>query len=89
MGTLLHYFFLSPLRTNNYLAPLIQKGAKNTINIHTEHFLDNMVLLPKCEKEQRCIADCLLALDEHLAVEKEYAALLKEQKAYLLQQMFV
>ncbi|PNE25788.1 hypothetical protein BHU11_10755 [Tannerella sp. oral taxon 808] len=89
VGTLLHYFFLSPLRTNNYLAPLIQKGAKNTINIHTEHFLDNMVLLPKCEKEQRCIADCLLALDEHLAIEKEYAALLQKQKAYLLQQMFV
>ena len=89
VGTLLHYFFLSPLRANNYLAPLIQKGAKNTINIRTDHFLDNVVLLPKEEKELRCIADCLLALDERLSVEKEYVELLKQQKAYLLRQMFI
>mgnify|MGYP001643196614 CR=1 FL=1 len=89
VGTLLHYFFLSPLRANNYLAPLIQKGAKNTINIRTDHFLDNVVLLPKEEKELRCIADCLLALDERLSVEKEYAEQLKQQKAYLLRQMFI
>ena len=89
VGTLLHYFFLSPLRANNYLAPLIQKGAKNTINIRTDHFLDNVVLLPKDEKELRCIADCLLALDEHLSVEREYAEQLKQQKAYLLRQMFI
>ena len=89
VGTLLHYFFLSPLRVNNYLAPLIQKGAKNTINIRTDHFLDNVVLLPKEEKELRCIADCLVALDERLSVEKEYVELLKQQKAYLLRQMFI
>ena len=89
VGTLLHYFFLSPLRANNYLAPLIQKGAKNTINIRTDHFLDNVVLLPKEEKELRCIADCLLALDERLSVEREYAEQLKQQKAYLLRQMFI
>ena len=89
IGTLLHYFFLSPLRANNYLAPLIQKGAKNTINIRTDHFLDNVVLLPKDEKELRCIADCLLALDERLSVEREYVELLKQQKAYLLRQMFI
>ena len=89
VGTLLHYFFLSPLRANNYLAPLIQKGAKNTINIRTDHFLDNVVLLPKEEKELRCIADCLLALDERLSVEKEYVEQLKQQKAYLLRQMFI
>ncbi len=89
IGTLLHYFFLSPLRANNYLAPLIQKGAKNTINIRTDHFLDNVVLLSKDEKELRCIADCLLALDERLSVEREYVELLKQQKAYLLRQMFI
>ena len=89
VGTLLHYFFLSPLRANNYLAPLIQKGAKNTINIRTDHFLDNVVLLPKDEKELRCIADCLLALDERLAVERAYAEQLKQQKTYLLRQMFI
>ena len=89
IGTLLHYFFLSPLRANNYLAPLIQKGAKNTINIRTDHFLDNVVLLPKDEKELRCIVDCLLALDERLSVEREYAEQLKQQKAYLLRQMFI
>ena len=89
IGTLLHYFFLSPLRANNYLAPLIQKGAKNTINIRTDHFLDNVVLLPKDEKELRCIADCLLALDERLSVEREYVEQLKQQKAYLLRQMFI
>ena len=28
IGNFLHYYFLNPLNTNNYLFPLIQKGAK-------------------------------------------------------------
>ena len=39
--------------------------------------------------EQRKIAALLSAVDEQIAVEKEYATLLQKQKAYLLRQMFV
>ena len=39
--------------------------------------------------EQKKIAALLSAVDERIAVEKEYATLLQKQKAYLLRQMFV
>ena len=42
----LHYYFCSPLNARNYLHKLIQKGAKNTINITNQRFLENHIPLP-------------------------------------------
>ena len=39
--------------------------------------------------EQKKIAALLSAIDERLDVERAYAELLKQQKAYLLRQMFI
>lgn len=38
IGVFLHEYFKSNVNTYNYLHPLIQKGAKNTINITNQHF---------------------------------------------------
>ena len=51
IGVILHFYFMQPSNGFNYLHPLIQKGAKNTINITNERFLKNSIPLPKAENE--------------------------------------
>ena len=46
IGVILHFYFMRPSNAFNYLHPLIQKGAKNTINITNGRFLENSVPLP-------------------------------------------
>ncbi|MFR4098597.1 restriction endonuclease subunit S [Barnesiella intestinihominis] len=47
IGVILHFYFMQPNNAFNYLHPLIQKGAKNTINITNTRFLENSIPLPK------------------------------------------
>lgn len=51
LGTCLDFYFESPIRTKNYLGPIIQKGAKNTINVTNSTFLSNKLVLPVCDDE--------------------------------------
>ncbi|QQY32253.1 restriction endonuclease subunit S [Chryseobacterium gleum] len=62
IGNILHYYFNSPINANNYLHSLVQKGAKNTINITNQRFLDNTIFLPTDEKEVENIASLLIIL---------------------------
>ena len=66
------------------------EGARNhgLLNIAIQDFFNLPLRLPSLP-EQRKIAALLSAIDERIAVETEYAALLQKQKAYLLRQMFV
>ena len=50
IGCFLHYYFCNAVSAKNYLHKLIQKGAKNTINITNQRFLENTINLPKAEK---------------------------------------
>ncbi len=59
LGRILDLYFESSVHTNNYLAPIVQKGAKNTIQISNKTFLSNSLILPSNEDEQHKIADCL------------------------------
>ena len=89
IGNILHFFFLTPNHAQNYLHPLIQKGAKNTINITNEHFLDNKVLLPLNETETIKCAKFLNVLLEKISIEKKLLVSFQQQKKYLLSQMFI
>ena len=51
MGYLLNEFFMYPKNTNDYLLPIINKGAKNTINISNTIFLTPCLYLPQDDKE--------------------------------------
>ena len=51
MGYLLNEFFMYPKNTNDYLLPIINKGAKNTINISNTTFLTPCLYLPQDDKE--------------------------------------
>ena len=89
LGNILHFYFLTPSHAQNYLHPLIQKGAKNTINITNEHFLDNKVLLPIEEVEASKCAKLLNTLQARIEVEKQLLLSYQRQKKCLLNQMFI
>ncbi|WP_167620638.1 restriction endonuclease subunit S [Porphyromonas levii] len=89
VGRIIHSFFLSSVRATSYLASLVQKGAKNTMNITTEHFLDNEIYLPLNIEEQRKIAELLAIFDERIDAEEALLKCYEAQKRYLLRQMFV
>jgi len=71
------------------MAHLEQYAGGSSQKVITASFLKSLPLHLPLLPEQRKIADLLSAVDERITVEKEYAALLQKQKAYLLQQMFV
>ncbi|ROT09391.1 restriction endonuclease subunit S [Muribaculaceae bacterium Isolate-037 (Harlan)] len=89
IGNYLHYYFLNPLNTNNYLSPLIQKGAKNTINISNQRFLGNKIPIPVDIKEIRTISNTLSAINQKIQTEKSIHTSLVMQKKFLLQKLFI
>ena len=88
IGAYLHYYFCSPENTLNYLGKLIQKGAKNTINISNNHFLDNSIRIPNTS-DLRAIVDAINTLSARVEVESTSLRHLKLQRNYLLQHLFV
>lgn len=88
LGYLLDAYFESPFRTNAYLAPIIQKGAKNTIQISNARFLSKGLYLPQSEAEHKKIAECLSTLDELIEAESRKLDALKDHKTGLMQQLF-
>ena len=87
-GVYLHHFFCSPQNAKNYLHKLIQKGAKNTINITNQHFLDNYISIPESDTLQSIVAT-IETLSKRIDLEKELLSIFIEQKAYLMSNMFI
>ena len=89
IGVILHFYFMQPNHAFNYLHPLIQKGAKNTINITNTRFLENSIPLPKTEHEAVCIANALTGIQQKIEIEKNLLCLYEKEKQHLLGQMFI
>ena len=88
LNEFLEYLFEST-SWHGYMNEVANFGARSDrMNIKDKDFFNLPLRLPSL-LEQRKIADLLSAVDERIAVEKEYATLLQKQKAYLLRQMFV
>ena len=89
LGFVLDAYFSSSVRAHNYLITQVRKGAKNTINVSNDEFLDNYIMLPTSEEEAKKIKEFILLLDNQIQIEKDKLEALKNVKKGLLQQMFV
>jgi type I restriction enzyme S subunit len=85
----IHYYFEPTFRINNYLLPLINKGAKNTMNISDEVSLQGDIILPNTLEEQLRIVEYLQSLDRQIALHTQRLEKLKQIKATCLDKMFV
>jgi len=87
LGVILDALFESPLAVRNYLTPLVQKGAKNTIAITNTRFLEGKLRLPMDPAEQAAIADVVSTSNAELAaIDREITAL-QRQKRGLMQKL--
>ena len=75
-------------RTNNYLAPLVNKGAKNDMKISSENALKGFVTFPKFSEQQK-IGNLFKQLDRLITLHKRQHEHYQLLKKALLQQMFV
>ncbi len=87
LGVILDAYFESPILTGNYLRPLVQKGAKNTIAITNKRFLEGYLRLPRDPDEQKAIADVVRPAREELDALHRQRAALKRQKRGLMQKL--
>ena len=81
-------YFEPSFRLNKYLLPLINKGAKNTINISDETALSGEVHIPLSHAEQQKIVSYFQSLDSLIQIISKKLASLKRIKAASLQSMF-
>ena len=88
IGYIIHSIFESAIRLNNYLSTLVQKGAKNTIQISNDTFISKEILLPDNDDEQQKIADCLSSIDALIKATENKIDELKAHKKGLMQQLF-
>lgn len=89
VGAYLHEYFMNEINTHNYLHPLIQKGAKNTINITNQRFLENRILMPINSDELLLISRLLSSLRDKIKHAQNILQEYHKQKQYLLRQMFI
>ncbi len=88
LGLMIEAYFESPNRSKDFLSPLCQKGAKNTLQITNTTFLSGRLPLPAQPAEQQKIATCLSSVDELMAAQARKVDALKTHKKGLLQNLF-
>ena len=89
IGTIIEFYFESPVNAKNSLHPIIQKGAKNTINITNITFLLAELNLPLLQDEQKKIAVFVNVSRAEIDLLNELVQKYKEQKRGLTQKLLV
>lgn len=84
----IHYYFDPCYRINQYLSPLVNKGAKNTMNISDETALSGEIWIPSLQEQQK-IASYFYNLDKQISLQTQCLEKLKQIKAACLDKMFV
>ena len=87
LGTILDAYFESSTYTSNYLRPVIQKGAKNTISCKNTSFLSRGLLLPTEVEEERSIAEHINTAKREIDTLKALADRYRTQKRGLMQKL--
>ena len=88
IGKIIDAYFESPSRANQYLEPIVKKGAKNTLQISNETFLSKGIFLPIDEAEQKKIAEWLTNQVQLIDAQTNKLEDLKRHKMGLMQELF-
>jgi len=89
LGNYLDAYFESSVNTRNYLHPIVQKGAKNTMNITNKVFLSKTLYLPSDLEEQKKISNFIDIINQKSEKINKDLLNMKQFKKGLLQKMFV
>lgn len=89
VGHILQEYFESSVATNNFLRPIVQRGAKNTMNISNADFLNAKLTFPVSDEEQNRIAEFLKFISRHVRLYKDQIQIMGDFKKALLKKMFV
>ena len=81
-------YFEPKQRINKYLVPLVNKGAKNSMNISDEMSLNGKITKPVTICEQQAICSYFDKVDELISTASSRLASLKQVKEASLQAMF-
>jgi len=87
LGTIIDFYFESAVNARNYLRPIIQKGAKNTINITNNTFLSGVLLLPEDIAEQKVISKIIITKRGEIRLLEEIRKKYTQQKKGLMQKL--
>lgn len=81
-------YFDDDARLNNYLRPLVNKGAKNDMKVSKSGALTGLICFPGAT-EQRMLSEFFQQLEDLITLHQRKLSHLQQQKKALLQQMFV
>ena len=81
-------YFEQDARMNNYMHPLVNKGAKNDMKVSAENALKGQIVFPDI-KEQRTISEFFRNLDTLITLHQRKLEKLQNIKKYCLEKMFV
>lgn len=81
-------YFEQHARMNNYMHPLVNKGAKNDMKVSSENALKGDVIFPSMD-EQRQIVALFAKVDSLLTLHQRKYEKLKQIKKSMLEKMFV
>jgi len=88
VGLLIDAFFRSSVRAARYLAPIVTKGAKNTINATDADFLRGSAIpIAKTSDEQRLVGGLLEAIAALTAVTREKRAMTTQFRSAVLDRL--
>ena len=81
-------YFEQHARMNNYMHPLVNKGAKNDMKVSAENALKGYVSFPNYE-EQKAIAEAFSIIDRLITLHQRELEKLQNIKKSMLEKMFV
>lgn len=87
LGTIMDTLFASPAAAERLLAPVVQKGAKNTIAVTNKNFLKAQLHLPTDPREIVALSELVEAARAELDVHQAELKLLRSQKRGLMQKL--
>ncbi|MFH0491202.1 hypothetical protein CJP45_04540 [Lactobacillus plantarum] len=85
---ILGYYFNLDTRVNNYLRPLVNKGAKNDMKVRDEAVLEGKVCIPDSIETQKRICNLFSLIDNLIAANEDKLEQLKTLKKLMMQKIF-